>query len=429
MKRKAIEKIPWQSHGNRKKMMVAASVHDIGSEEILIVDFALDKPVLRIALSHNDFENFIPSDSPSSESLPRWGRRQYDTLRSEGFGIPHVDYPVWSKLADRKTADLIHCFTYGKADLYHTDWNYDIDHLQRGILSDRKLQAEYRRNDRTKKKMAMVPEPTDGFRKWAVSIVENHIMYMLPFRKKKTTKTLCSACQTQNEFERGTIKPGKPAVCPSCGVKCTVKRVDYENQNPVTGYRFSKEVLLFQKIHDEFCERHFSLIYHADIHGEHTDMVETGRIFYPAGSFSPDWRGDDETVKDKKWSTYFNKYNPWDNETFWDDRNLSGNSVIVLRNGPVYTQNITQKMFEGTRYQYCAMELAKNRMSITPIDYLRKYDRMPQAMEMFVKMGMYRMAAELSPYDFNGDGKPWERLGISKKTLTGCGISTEGAGH
>lgn len=74
-------------------------------------------------------------------------------------------------------------------------------------------------------------------------------------------------------------------------------------------------------------------------------------------------------------------------------------------------------MFEGTRYQYCAMDMAKSRMSITPIDYLRKYDRMPQAVEMFVKMGMYRMAAELSPYDFDGNGKPWERLGISKKNL------------
>lgn len=417
MKRKAIEKIPWQSHGNRKKMMVAASVHDIGSEEILIVDFALDKPVLRIALSHNDFENFIPSDSPSSESLPRWGRRQYDTLRSEGFGIPHVDYPVWSKLADRKTADLIHCFAYGKDDPYHTVWHYDIDHIQRNILSDRQMRAEHRRNDRIKKKMATVPEPRNRFRKWAVSVVENHIMYMLPFRKKKTTKTLCSACQTQNEFERGTIKPGKLAVCSSCGAKCTVKRVDYENQNPVTGYRFSKEVLLFQKIDDEFCERHFSLAYHADINGEHMDMVEIGRIFYPAGSFSSDWKGDPETTKDKKQSIYFNKYNPWTGETFWDDRNLSGCSVIVLRNGPVYTRNITKKMFEGTRYQYCAMELVKNRMSITPIDYLKKYDRMPQAMEMFVKMGMYRMAAGLSLYDFNGDGKPWERLGISKKNF------------
>ena len=176
MKRKAIEKIPWQSQGNVKQMIVAASVHNIDGEESLIIDFALDKPVLRIALSHSDFENFIPSDSPSSEKLPRWGRRQYDTLRSEGFGLPYVDYPDWNELADRKTADLIHCFAYGRDDPYHTNWNYDIDHIQRNILSDRQLKAEHRRNDRIKKKMAAVPEPTDGFRKWAVSMVENHIM-------------------------------------------------------------------------------------------------------------------------------------------------------------------------------------------------------------------------------------------------------------
>ena len=417
MKRKAIENIQWQSQGNKKKMMVAASIHHIDGEEILIIDFALDKPVLRIELSHNDFENFIPKDSPSSEKLPRWGRRKYDTLRSERFGLLYTDYPDWRTLADRKTANLIHCFAYGKDDPYHTDWNYDINHLQRGILSDRQMKAEYRRNDRTKKKMATVPEPTDGFRKWALSVVENHIMYMLPFRKKKTTKTLCSACQTTKEYERGTIKPGQSVVCPSCGVKCTVKRVDYENQNLVTGYRFTKEVLLFQKINDEFCERHFYLTYHADINGEQMDMTEKGRIFYPVGSFLKDWKGHPETIKEKKLRTYFNKYNPWTGETFWDDRNLSGCSVIVLRSGPIYTRNITKKMFEGTRYQYCAMDMAKSRMSITPIDYLRKYDKMPQAVEMLVKMGMYRMAAELSPYDFDGNGKPWERLGISKKNL------------
>lgn len=417
MKRKAIEKIQWQSQGNKKKMMVAASIHHIDGEEILIIDFALDKPVLRIALSHNDFENFIPKDSPLSEKLPRWGRRKYDTLRSERFGLLYTDYPDWRTLADRKTANLIHCFAYGKDDPYHTDWNYDINHLQRGILSDRQMKAEYRRNYRTKKKMATVPEPTDGFRKWALSVVENHIMYMLPFRKKKTTKTRCSACQTTKEYGRGTIKPGQSVVCPSCGVKCTVKRVDYENQNLVTGYRFTNEVLLFQKINDEFCERHFYLTYHADINGEQMDMTEKGRIFYPAGSFLKDWKGYPETIKQKKLRTYFNKYNPWTGETFWDDRNLSGCSVIVLRSGPIYTRNITKKMFEGTRYQYCAMDMAKSRMSITPIDYLRKYDRMPQAVEMLVKIGMYRMAAELSPYDFDGNGKPWERLGISKKNL------------
>ena len=39
MKRKAIEKIPWQSQGNVKQMIVAASVHNIDGEENLIIDF------------------------------------------------------------------------------------------------------------------------------------------------------------------------------------------------------------------------------------------------------------------------------------------------------------------------------------------------------------------------------------------------------
>lgn len=417
MKRKAIEKIPWQSQGEKKRMMVSANVYTIGGEEVLIVDFALDKPVSRIALSHNDFENFVPPDSPCV-NLPKWNRRLYDNFRSQRFALPYDVYLKWEIIVDRKTIDTIHCFVYGADDRYNTDWNSDINYLQHEILYDKREKAEQRRLDRIKKKMNMVPEPTKDFKKWAISVVEKHIMYMLPFRKKQTTKTVCSACQSHNEYEKEKIKPGQLIICPSCGVKCMVKRVDYENQILIPGYKFSKEVLLFQKIGIEFCERHFKLLYEVEFHGENLKITETGRVFYPVGSFSAEWRGDPENIQGKKRATYFNKYSPWTtNETLWDDKNFAGQSVIVLGNGLVYPKTVNKKIFHGTRYQYCAMEVIKNQMNITPIEYLRKYDRTPQAIEMLVKMGMYRMAMEITSYDFNGNGRPWERLGISKKHL------------
>ena len=73
MKRKLIEKIPWQSTGEKETMSVVAKIHNICGEDILVIDFALDKPVVRIALSHNDFENYIPEESPCI-NVPRWGR-------------------------------------------------------------------------------------------------------------------------------------------------------------------------------------------------------------------------------------------------------------------------------------------------------------------------------------------------------------------
>ena len=411
MKRKLIEKIPWQSTGEKEKMFVVAKVHSIGGEDVLIIDFALDKPIVRIALSHNDFENYVPEESPC-RNVPRWGRRQYDDFRhGNGFHLPYNMYHNWKTLADRETADTIHRFVYGEDDRFNTDWNCDIDHLQREINWNKQEQAEDRRYDRIEKKMAMVPEPTEGFKKWAMAFVEEHVMYMLPFQKKKTTKATCSACQSEHEYDKGKIQPKQIIVCPSCGAECTVKRVDYKNLNPIPGYQFRKEVLLFQKIGEEFCERHFYATRWVNFSGEETRLTEIGRIFYPT------WNGDLAHGLRGKGRTYFNKYNPWSGKEFWDDKNLSGMSNIILCPGPVYPRTINKKIFEGTRYQYCAMELIRNEKGFTPIAYLEKFNQMPQKMEMMVKTGLLRMALEITKYEFKGSGKPWEQLGITKKQM------------
>lgn len=417
MKRKLIEKIPWQSTGEKETMSVVAKIHNICGEDILVIDFALDKPVVRIALSHNDFENYIPEESPCI-NVPRWGRRQYDDLRNgKGFHLPYSVYPDWKTVADRETADIIHQFVYGEDDNFHTDWNCDINYLQSEISQYKHQQAEFCRRDRIDKKMAAVPEPTEGFKNWAMSFVEEHVMYMLPFRKKKSTKAVCSACQKEQEYGRGKIKPKQIITCPSCGARCTVKRMDYENSNPVPGYQFGKEVLLFQKIGTEFCERHFYATRWVNFSGEGTSLAEVGRIFYPLGRYDPGWTGDLPHGIRPKARKYFKKYSPWDDKEFWDDKNLYGMSNIVLCPGPVYPRTINKRMFEGTRYQYCAMGLIRRETGFTPTDYLEKFDQMPQKMEMMVKTGLLRMALEITKYEFTGSGKPWEQLGITKKQM------------
>ncbi len=417
MKRKLIEKIPWQSAGEKEKMFVVAKVHSIGGEDVLIIDFALDKPIVRIALSHNDFENYVPEESPC-KNVPRWGKRKYEDFRhGNGFHLPYSIYHNWKTLADRETADIIHRFVYGKDDKFHTDWNCDIDNLQHKISRYKKEQANIRRFERIENKMSTVPEPTEGFKKWAMAFVEEHVMYMLPFKKRKTTKATCSACQSENEFGKGKIQPKQIIACPSCGTECTVKRVDYKNCNPVPGYQFRKEVLLFQKIGEEFCERHFYAARWVDFSGETTRLTEIGRIFYPIGKYDPRWNGDLTYRSSEKGRIYFNKYNPWSGEEFWDDKNLSSLASIRLCPGPVYPRTINKKMFEDTKYQYCAMELIKNEKGFIPIDYLRKFNQMPQKMEMMVKTGLLRMALEITKYEFKGSGKPWEQLGITKKQI------------
>lgn len=419
MKRKKIEGIPWQCQGKKKTMAVAAKVYDIGGEEVLLVDFALDKPVVRIALTHKEFENYVPEASPC-EGLPKWGKTQYGSFRfGNGFFLPRRRYRTWEweTEADEGSVAAIHKFAYGDKDSSSTDWNSDIDRAERMILSDKRCESEHRRFERIKKKMATVPEPTEAFRKWALAHVEEHMMFMRPFRKEKSTRAICSACRKEHEFQRGQIRPGQTITCPSCKAACTVRRVDYGHVNPIPEYHFQKEVLLFQKIGSEFCERHFYAQSWMDISGESLSLTEIARIFYPAGEYSPCWHGGDDFGKRGKGSIYYNKFNPWSCDTFWDDRNLYGNANIIIRSGPVYPRTINRRLFHGTRYQYCAMELAKNERGFAPIEYLEKYDEMPQMVEMMVKTGLRRLALEISPYDFNGAGKAWEQLGITKKQL------------
>lgn len=275
----------------------------------------------------------------------------------------------------------------------------------------------YDKQEQLEKKMATVPEPPEGFKNWAMAFVEEHVMYMLPFQKKKTTKASCSVCQSEHEYDKGKIQPKQIIACPSCGTECTVKRVDYKNRNPIPGYQFRKEVLLFQKIGEEFCERHFYATRWVDFSGEETRLTEIGRIFYPIEKYNPSWGGDLTYSLKAKGRKYFNKYNPWTGKEFWDDKNLSGLANIILGPGPVYPWTINKKMFEGTRYQYCAMELIRNEKEFMPIDYLDKFNQMPQKMEMMVKTGLLRMALEITRYEFKGSGKPWEQLGITKKQM------------
>lgn len=406
MKRKLIEKIPWQSAGEKGRMSVAARIHDAGGEQVLVVDFALDRPVVRIALSHSDFGNYTPQESPCV-NVPRWGRRQYyDFRHGSGFFLPYHTYSSWETVADRKSADIIHGFVYGPDDPYHTDWNCDIDHLQREILHEKREHAEDLRRARTESRMKTVPEETEAFRRWAMAFVDVHIMRMIPFRGKTVTKAVCSACGREHEFRREMVTADRKAQCPCCGASCTVRRADY-TAGAVKCHEFSKEVVLFQKAGKEFCERHFIARRRVELDRETEALVETGRIFHDPDC--PPGRQNDRT--------YFHKYDPWGREMFWDDRNLAGMEKIVLHPGPVYPRTIRAGLFKGTKYRYCAMEKIRAEKGFCPAEYLNRYDRMPQAVEMMVKTGLYRLALETVPEDFGTEGRPWERLGISKNHL------------
>jgi len=387
MKKKEIEKIPWISKKFGKQMSVTAKIFDLNGEKTLIVDVTKEVPVIRICLTKSDYANYLPIGSLISEGKT-WSYKNIENLSMHHkLGKPRTHISQECEM-------VIHKFTNNNYRIQN--WESEISNMQQGLACKKTRIAEERRYKRIKERMKTVSKEPDGFEKWAYSMIKQHRITILPFRKNKTTRGVCSACGKENVYQKGTISPKDTVKCPNCGAEAIVKRVDWEHMNPFPVEKLAAEILLFQRTSEGFVERHFVTWKDIGIHKETHGIYEKGRIF---------------RVENKTY-TYYAKQGYGD--IFWDDKNLYGMYSIVLCNGPVYIRNITQKMFEGTQYKYCSMELLKNEQKFAPVAYLTKYEEMPQ-LEMMVKVGLKKLAIQISKYDFVEGNKPWEILGINKK--------------
>lgn len=393
MRRKEIEKIPWLATKKGKQVVIEADIVKLSDGfKCLIVDITREVPQLRLALTEFDFENFIPVGSVfSKDKHPSWSRAQLDNINLYGYGHLKKGKTVMSDEVYKKIVDFC-------PQGYGSSWESAVKRLQREILDDKQEIANERRQNDIMRRMQTVPEYPKGFIEWGSKLVDEHQMAILPFRKSKETKGICSNCGEKEVYARGTIKPKATITCPHCGCKAIVRRIDWENKNPLPVMYLHKEVLLFQKTSEGFVERHVEFWKKIEVGKEETGNDEIGRLFLING----------------KVHRYFHKYSYYGGYSFWDDRNLYGVGSIILQSGPVYPKNINKKMFEGTPYKYCGMELVKNEPNLSPIDYLLKYTELPE-IEMMVKVGLRKLALQISKHYLQPGCKPWDRMGISKK--------------
>ena len=254
-----------------------------------------------------------------------------------------------------------------------------------------------------REKMDMVPDITPAFEKWAMRFVDVHYMRYVPFRKNKETIAICSSCGKKTVFHKGEIVAGEDVKCPNCKVTCKAWRTDWIMKKYVEGMRVQKEVILFQRIKNQFVERHFYATKYIDNDKEKGYLTEVSRVFeYKSGM--PNGR-------------YFHLHSNWTGEDFWTDKNLCYGAISIC-SGPVYPRTISNRMFEDTRYKYCAMnELLKNKEEFRPLEWLDQSRKHPTEMELMAKMGLTRLALSVNVYTFHGEGKPWDRLGITKQQL------------
>jgi len=394
MNKKEIEKIAWISKKHGTDMVVEANVFNVKNEKVLIIDITMKDPIVRICISKKDYADFFPTESPM-EKGPIWSHKNMDNLNIHGR-LHRIGSKFKTKISE-ETLDIIRSFAGGSKQSWSRPWESEILQIQNEINYSKNSKAEKRRNERLVARMKTISKIPIGFEKWAASQVDKHQISILPFGKKKKTKGICSYCKTVSEFERGKIKPHDIAICPHCGKAAYVKRVDWENKNPLPVDEVSKEVILFQKTSEGYVERHFIAWKDIGVNEEKEGLTEKGRIFRIC-----------------RWTyTYYAKAD-WYGHTYWDDRNVYGMNSIQLRPGPVYTKNITADMFADSEYKYSGIELLVNEPGFEPLKYLAKYETLPQ-LEMMIKVGLRKLAIQISSFDFVVGKKPWEMLDLTKE--------------
>lgn len=394
MRKKEIEKIPWQAKPQGKSIVVEAEVVKLSDGiSCIVVDVTKEKPQIRFALTQYDYANYIPAGSLfcTKGANSTWNTKNYENMNLYGYKkFSRKDELI---ISDESSQKISRFCAHG----CNLQWCYAIQSLQREIARDKQELADERRWNSIYERMQTVPDVPKDFEEWGNKQLPQHEMAILPFRKESKTVGKCSCCGKSVEYKRGRIKSKDIVECPHCGCKATVRRVDWANLNPVPIQRFHREVVLFQKTEEGFVERHFMFRKSLGIGKENCWNDEIGRIFRIKG-------------RTKK---YFHKYSNWSGETFWDDRNLYGMYSIALKSGPVYPKTIKREMFEDTKYKYCAMDLLVKEPGLNPIAYLEQYDRVPEV-EMMVKIGLKKLALEIAPIFLKSGKKPWERIGVTK---------------
>lgn len=377
--KKEIEKISWMAEQN-EHIIAVSKIITIKNEEILIIDVADAVPRIRICLSKKEYANYIPNGSKEGNG----GTWNSKLLKSFCFYRYNVNI-------DTESIENIKTFLGWSGK----DWIYKILSFENEINNKKRDLIQTRREEKCKIRMQTVPEVHIDFKYWAHTQLQNHKITILPFRGNRYTQAICSACGQEHTFRKGEIHPKEIINCPNCSVKATVKRFDWLNKNPWPVDYVKKEVLILQRTVEGYVERHILIEKLIEIKSEKVFTIEIGRKFL---------------INDNIY-TYYHKRSLL-GFLFWDDKNLSGLYQIKLNPGPLYTDNITDDMFKGTKYQYCALNYMLGEPNLSPIHYLQKYANLPE-IELLAKSGLKKLALEIEPKDIQKGKYPWDKLGIN----------------
>lgn len=422
MKKKTIEKLPFLTLPavSRKRAVRYVAVTDtrkIAEEMHLFVEVyrnrkdSMDIPVVRIALTGEDFGTFFPRTGMWSES-----RITSNTWNSDGLIWREDDDHGWRSREDKEKENVLHsqkdlerikAFTNETVWREESWWDF-IDKRQQDISSEKYRKKERRRYERRRQALEERQRqtkklPEKRILKYADTVIF-HDRHTIFYRKHGARATIaCSKCggvtdarwkhgqSYESQFEKTITEPaeGHYGICPLCretGLfipqghagrkKRAVSSLFLGQQYKETGF-----VLRYIQVEKEWELEEFCGVKGLEMTGAYEKLlgVEIARVYFEPG---------------KKVQKDYHKNNPYSGEDYWDDCNLYGMNNISIKTGKIMPETFEEIGNTFLRYsamkEYCAAEKG----DINPVDYLERYMQTPQ-IEMLVKMGLTEVVREL----------------------------------
>ena len=386
MKRKAIEAIPPLpvSKGEKSKYYVAAvAVHEIKGEKTLIVDIyrnlkkEMKTPIIRIALTEKDFGNYELIDQ-------KWDKR---TIENVNTGLGQFITKESVAISEENERLIIDNFAGYRWD----SWLDRIGHVQADINRAKYNKKVRNRDEKLKERLKNMPPIPEQFYEWCEDELFKCDRYIFYKRKGRYAEFSCACCgetyryatekteSYEGQFEHVVAIPreGQRGRCEKCGTEATYKPIGRKSK-----IETKKTCYIIQKYGNNggAVVRNFD-IYKESAAGEipvYTDC-EINRSF-----FIPEM---------KKIQKDYCVHNGWTGVNEWWATNISGMHPISLADGKMWPGSFEE--IKGTMLQYSAIEqYVRDYEYLKVVDYMETYWQIP-ALEMIVKMGMYKLANKL----------------------------------
>lgn len=393
MKKKAIEKIPYQTAEKAKKKytyVAAVSIQEICGISHLFVEIYENKkdflsvPYIRMVFTKHDWGFYFPLND-------HW----------RACGIEEISIEQREVCISEKAMDEIWNFVKerGQGKRNNNSWISTLNYLISRIKKERCEKQRQTRRERLNNRIANLPAEPADLKKWVDARLFNNAHRLYYKRHGRYADIYCTSCEKnctkatrsgegfEAQFESviPTPREGQQGICPLChatGVYKAKGRKKLDSPEMLKEYFFIAQpygktgvVLRYY-----LAEKGFDLTVNKQCEEAREEVVitEISREFFEKG---------------KKIQRDFHVHDNWNGKNIWIDCNIQGTYNIKISDGAIYPQSYEN--LKGTILQYSgAEELSTKNSSYNLFRYMEAYNKYPQV-EILSKLGLYKTVTAL----------------------------------